>query len=270
MKQMQVIDSPKNDRIKTIRKLQQKKYREQTGSFLLEGWHSLKEALHAPTATVTVILAVAEHWPTIQAELVARPTDNAIEQFTISQRVAETLRSTTTTDGYFAVVKMPLENTAETPATTLPWLALDHVQDPGNAGTMVRTADAAGFAGVVFGEGSIDPWNSKTIRSMQGSEFHLPIVTTTDLGQWLAAKQADGYQLLGTLVDEQATDVRRCQLDSERYCLVMGNEAHGLRPELAAQMDDNLYLPIFGQAESLNVAIAAAILMYQLQLQVKD
>ncbi len=268
---MLTIDSPKNDRIKEIRKLQQKKYREQTGTFLLEGWHSLKEALHSDQATVLTILAIPAHWSTINTELAQSDVQsNVIELVTISQRVAEALRTTTTTDGYFAVLRLPQLDGPESDQLERPWLVLDHVQDPGNAGTMVRTADAAGFAGVVFSEGAIDPWNSKTIRSMQGSEFHLPVVTTADVAQWLQTKKAQGYRLLGTLVDQSATDIRQCHLDDPRYCLVMGNEAHGLTPSLATQMDMNLYLPIFGQAESLNVAIAAAVLMYQLQLQVKD
>ena len=103
---------------------------------------------------------------------------------------------------------------------------------------------------------------------MQGSQFHLIVAQVHDLKAFLEIQRQQDYQIFGTLVDSSATDIRQIALANQRYVLMMGNEAHGLSTELAALADDNLYLPIFGQAESLNVAIAAAVLMYQLQMQV--
>lgn len=259
---MQKIESPKNEQIKQIKKLQQKKYRQQQGQYLLEGWHSIKEALNNRPEQIKLLLVEADYLPLVTAlanQVSAGPT---IE---ITARVTETLSETVHPEGVFAVIakQETVVTSAEQPQ---PWLVLDRVQDPGNAGTMVRTADAAGFAGVVFSEGGIDPWNSKVVRSMQGSQFHLQVLQVPDLKNWLLAQRTAGYQLLGTLVDPKATDMRAFQPASGAYALVLGNEAHGMAPELAAVMDVNLYVPIFGHAESLNVAIAAAILMYQLQL----
>lgn len=259
---MQKIESPKNEQIKQIKKLQQKKYRQQQGRYLLEGWHSVKEALNNRPAQIKLLLVEADYLATVLPVAEKVSVDQVIE---ITPRVTEVLSETVHPEGVFAVIANQAPITTDQ-AEPRPWLVLDRVQDPGNAGTMVRTADAAGFAGVVFSEGGIDPWNSKVVRSMQGSQFHLQVLQVPDLKTWLLNQRTAGYQLLGTLVDPQATDMRAFQPASGAYALVLGNEAHGMAPELAAEMDVNLYVPIFGHAESLNVAIAAAILMYQLQL----
>ncbi len=262
---MQKIESVKNEQIKKINKLKQKKYRQQAGKYLLEGWHVIKEALINRPQEVEIILTVSDHLAVLRPYL----RDHSWIVLEINDRVAEVLSDTVHTDGIFAVAKLP-----EFSETTLlnhenkPWLVLDQVQDPGNAGTMVRTADAAGFAGVIFSAGAIDPFNSKVVRSMQGSQFHLIVAQVHDLKAFLEIQRQQDYQIFGTLVDSSATDIRQIALANQQYVLMMGNEAHGLSTELAALADDNLYLPIFGQAESLNVAIAAAVLMYQLQMQV--
>lgn len=262
---MQKIESVKNDQIKKINKLKQKKYRQQEGKYLLEGWHVIKEALVNQPKQVETILTMPDHL----AELRPLLQDNSWIVIEINERVAEVLSDTVHTDGIFAVALLPkfsAEVLASVPSK--PWLVLDQVQDPGNAGTMVRTADATGFAGVIFSAEAIDPFNSKVVRSMQGSQFHLIVAQVPDLVDFLDNQRQQGYRIFGTLVDNTATDIREIALTNQQYVLMMGNEAHGLSAELAAIADDNLYLPIFGQAESLNVAIAAAVLMYQLQMQV--
>lgn len=260
---MQKIESPKNEQIKQLKKLQQKKYRQQQHRYLLEGWHSIKEALVNQPAQVSLLLAEADYLEVAAPYLTDFPEKNVIA---INERVTEILSETVHPEGIFAVIEQSDVTTPLATSPAKPWLVLDRVQDPGNAGTMVRTADAAGFAGVVFSAGGIDPWNSKVVRSMQGSQFHLQIVQVPDLAAWLVAQQQAGLQLIGTLVDPQATDMQSFHAQSGAYALVLGNEAHGMAPELAALMDVNLYVPILGKAESLNVAIAAAVLMYHLQL----
>lgn len=262
---MQKITSPQNERIKQWRKLKQKKFRQRQQAYLLEGWHSLQEGIRYQPQQVAAVLCTPEQQSRILDLL---PTDFAGELFLITSTVAKKLSQTVHSEDVFAVIRY---QTKQKPISKRsPWLVLDHVQDPGNAGTMVRTADAAGFSGVVFSPGSIDPWNDKVVRAMQGSQFHIQIQQPDDITTWLLQRQKDGYLLLGTLVNRQATDVRQLKLKQSRYVLIMGNEAHGLSSELAQLADQNLYLPIFGQAESLNVAVAAAVFMYHLQLNLKD
>ncbi|WP_164506800.1 TrmH family RNA methyltransferase [Lapidilactobacillus bayanensis] len=261
---MQKIESVKNDQIKKINKLKQKKYRQQEGQYLLEGWHVIKEVLVNRPEDVELILTVPDHLAELRPFLKA----NSGAVIEINERVATVLSDTVHTDGIFAVAQLPgFSDETLLNHENKPWLVLDQVQDPGNAGTMVRTADAAGFAGVIFSAGAIDPFNSKVVRSMQGSQFHLVVAQVADLNHFLEMQRQQNYRIFGTLVDNQATDIRQITLSDQRYLLMMGNEAHGLSSELATIADDNLYLPIFGQAESLNVAIAAAVLMYQLQMQ---
>ncbi|MFD1466338.1 TrmH family RNA methyltransferase [Lapidilactobacillus mulanensis] len=259
---MQKIESTKNEQIKQINKLKQKKYRQQTNTYLLEGWHVIKEALTHQPAEILTLLMTNDHFEEVDPFLV----NAKFAVLQISPQIAEILSDTVHTDGIFAVAKLPDPQKIELDIEK-PWLVLDHIADPGNAGTMVRTADAAGYAGVVFSAGAIDPFNSKVVRAMQGSQFHLQVLQLDDLEAFLTAQRKKGYRLFGTLVDDSATDIREVTLKDQHYVLMMGNEAHGLSPELAEIANDNLYLPIFGNAESLNVAIAAAVIMYQLQMK---
>ena len=145
---------------------------------------------------------------------------------------------------------------------TRPWLLLDNVQDPGNIGTMVRTADAAGFAGVAFGTGTVDIHQPKVERAMQGSQFHLQLIST-DLDKLVDQLQAQGSPVYGSELNPQAA--RYLDIDAPAsFGLIMGNEGNGMSRELLARTDQNLYIPIKGQAESLNVAVAAGVLMFGL------
>ena len=137
---------------------------------------------------------------------------------------------------------------------------LDRVQDPGNAGTIVRTADAAGFTGVIFGAGSVDPYNDKVLRSMQGSHFHLPIYQT-DLSSVITYFNEHQYPVYGTALDVRAKDFRDVSA-TENMALILGNESKGVSKEILEITSDNLYIPIYGKSESLNVAVAAGILIY--------
>ncbi|KPD01469.1 putative TrmH family tRNA/rRNA methyltransferase [Geobacillus sp. BCO2] len=141
-------------------------------------------------------------------------------------------------------------------------LLIDAVQDPGNLGTMIRTADAAGIDAVILGEGCADLYNAKVVRATQGSLFHLPVVNG-DLAQWIARFKEQGIPVYGTAL-EKAVDYRTVPLSSS-FALLVGNEGSGIRPELLGLTTENVYIPIYGQAESLNVAVAAGILLYSLQ-----
>ena len=128
--------------------------------------------------------------------------------------------------------------------------------------TMIRTADSAGFAAVVLGKGCADLYNPKTIRATQGSLFHVPVYEA-DLEKIIRRLQQKGMKVFGTAL-QQATDYR-CSEKQEAFGLVVGNEGSGVSGRLLELCDDNVCIPIFGKAESLNVAVAAGILMYSLQ-----
>lgn len=254
---MEKINSLQNAHVKAWKKLQTKKGRQQQGQYLLDGWHLVNEALKAKQPIKTLLITAKQL--ATKPDLTVFPT--VIE---ISEEVAAHISATVTPQGVFALV--PLATSQADPLTNLdltrPWLLLDNVQDPGNIGTMVRTADAAGFAGVAFGRGTVDLHQPKVERSMQGSQFHLNLIST-DLERLVERLHAADVPVYGSELNPQAAqylDVRAPAC----FGLIMGNEGNGMRRELLALTDKNLYIPIKGQAESLNVAVAAGILMFGL------
>ncbi len=142
------------------------------------------------------------------------------------------------------------------------WLLLDRIQDPGNIGTMVRTADAAGFRGVVFGNGTSSRYTPKVVRAMQGSQFHIDL-THGNLEDWVKALEARQIPVYGSALNDQAEDYSTVTPQAD-FGLILGNEGQGMSERLMTQTTTNLYIPIKGQAESLNVAVAAGILMFKL------
>lgn len=248
------IQSTKNPLIKETKKLQQKKFRQQTQTYLLEGFHLIQEAKLANVILKEVFINQRglNEW----SEWIE---ENLIEYYLVSDEVLKTLASQPTPQGMIAVAEMPQEDRI---AYSGAWLLLDNVQDPGNVGTMIRTADAAGFSGVILGQGSADLYNPKTLRSTQGSLYHLS-VRTGDLTEIISQFQQVGNLVLGTALDKEAKDYLSVEKMSD-FALVMGNEGQGMSSELLTMTDLNLYIPIKGHAESLNVAIAAGILMFHL------
>ena len=138
-------------------------------------------------------------------------------------------------------------------------LLIDSVQDPGNVGTMIRTADAAGMDAVILGKGTADPYSPKTVRSAQGSHFNIPIVRG-DLIEWVEKSKAQGIRVLGTGLKD-AVNHFEVETQSE-FALIVGNEGSGVNPELLAMTDATVMIPLYGKAESLNVAVATGILLY--------
>ena len=140
------------------------------------------------------------------------------------------------------------------------WVVLDNLTDPGNVGTIIRTADAAGFDGVVLSKESVDLYNPKVQRSMQGSQFHVQVIQMPIL-EALASFKANGLPIYASVLDKAAKQLNNCA-PVPQLALVIGNEAHGVSKEVVALADKKIYIPIKGQAESLNAAVAAGIMIY--------
>ncbi|PJW18045.1 RNA methyltransferase [Geobacillus sp. WSUCF-018B] len=247
---MKRIESPKNARVKQWKKLLTKKGRDETGLFLLEGFHLVEEAVKSRAPLVELMVdertAIPPGW------------DVSVPVVIVTEAVMKAISSTETPQGIAAVCrKLPAELEGVKTA-----LLIDAVQDPGNLGTMIRTADAAGIDAVILGEGCADVYNPKVVRATQGSLFHLPVVKG-DLVQWIARFKEQGIPVYGTAL-ENAVDYRTVP-PSSSFALLVGNEGSGVRPDLLRLTTENVYIPIYGRAESLNVAVAAGILLYSLQ-----
>ncbi|MBO0474995.1 TrmH family RNA methyltransferase [Enterococcus sp. DIV0840] len=254
---MKEILSTKNAMIKELKKLHKKKHREENQQYIIEGFHLIEEADKA-NARIDWILFNQRGRSEWSAWLDNQPQERLIQ---VSDEVLESLSDLPTPQGMIAIVGMPeFEKDIQFSGG---WLLLDNVQDPGNVGTMIRTADAAGLSGVVLGEGSSDIYNTKVLRAMQGSNYHLPVIRKP-LAEIIDEFKKMKIPVYGTELNPNAISYQKIRR-IENYALIMGNEGQGVSTEFLVKTDQNIYIPIKGAAESLNVAIAAGILMYHLE-----
>ena len=245
---MTIITSKANSVVKNAKKLHQKKYRKT--SYLIEGWHLFEEAVQAG-AKIEKIFALAEYGE----KLVDYP-----QTVLVTEEILLDLADSQTPQGIVAIVQKEEEQLPD--LSQGKYLFLEDVQDPGNVGTMIRTADAAGFSGVIVSSKSADIYSLKTLRSMQGSHFHLPIYRMSSQALLEEAKKA-GIPVLATTLSKDSVDYREL-VPIENFVLVMGNEGQGISPLMAESADQLVHIRMKGQAESLNVAVAAGILIFHL------
>ncbi|MCH3904607.1 MAG: RNA methyltransferase [Lactobacillus sp.] len=252
---MQQISSVNNEKIKSIHKLLQKKYRQHTGLYLIEGFHLVTEALQAQLP-VQALLGTQASLDRLQAETNIDLNDDKI--YLINEAICRKLSSTHNSQAIFMVLKQAQPKHFS--FNYGKWVILDNLTDPGNVGTIIRTADAAGFTGVIFSPTSVDLYNPKVQRSMQGSQFHLEIITA-DLPAALGSFHEAGIPIYISLLDRTAKPLTDFSPVSQ-LALIIGNEAHGAEHSLIPLADEKLYIPIKGKAESLNAAVAAGIMIY--------
>lgn len=252
-----LIESLNNQKIKNWKKLHARKNREKQEQYLLEGEHLVEEAVkQAPELIDTIIIDESQpkQWGNLE---------NDYNIVWVTEEISDVLAQTETSQGIFAVMNKKEESKPE--QLKAPYLLLDGVQDPGNVGTMIRTAVAAGFQGVVFGKGTVDMYNDKVLRSAQGTHFACDI-QAGDLEEWIEYFQSKEYRIYGTDLNPDAVDYRSVTSEkNSSYALIVGNEGAGVDEALLEKVDQSLYIPISGRVESLNVAIAAAILMFSLE-----
>ncbi|BET05749.1 RNA methyltransferase [Streptococcus sp. SN-1] len=245
---MTIITSKANSVVKNAKKLHQKKYRK--SAYLIEGWHLFEEAVQAGV-TIEKIFALESY----RDQLAAFP-----QTVWVSEDILLDLADSQTPQGIVAVVQK--EEVEQTDFSQGKFLFLEDVQDPGNVGTIIRTADAAGFTGVIVSDKSADTYSLKTLRSMQGSHFHLPIYRMSNQVLLEKAKKA-GIHVLATTLSKDSVDYRELP-PIENFVLVMGNEGQGISSLMAESADQLVHISMKGQAESLNVAVAAGILIFHL------
>lgn len=251
-------------RVVAARKLTRRAGRDAAGLFLAEGRQAVVEALARPDGVREVFAteaAAAAH-----ADLLAR---TPVPVRMVTEKAAAGLSETVTPQGLVAVCELrDVHTEALTTAPPRLAVALAELADPGNAGTVLRTADACGARAVVFGAGSADPYGGKAVRSSAGSLFHVDVVRGADLHELLPALRATGVTVLaadGGGEAELPALVAGGRLGGPVLWL-FGNEARGVPPSLAALTDARVRIPMRGRAESLNLAAAAAICLYTTQL----
>ena len=256
-----MLIDPKSNQVRGVAKLNKKDARSETGLFLLEGPQGLKEALARPKLIVDLYAteeAIERH-----AELFERADAAKIFVQLVSESVLKVMCDTNAPQGIVAVchqVHVSLDDLIDTKPQLVALLA--NIRDPGNAGTVLRAADAAGADAVIFSDNSVDVYNPKVVRSTTGSIFHLPVVIGADIAETIAKLKASGIQVLAA----NGGGVELPKLDQKQLAKptawVMGNEAWGFEAETLALVDLEVAVPIYGAAESLNLATAASICLY--------
>ena len=242
---MEIIRSHQNAMVKNYQKLQTSKGRKKLEAYLLEGEHLVEEAIQSNIQ--------------IQRLVVSEDTIHLYEKWTksyptmfVSKEVFEKLSMTQTNQGILAIVPLEKKTLVEVPKGR--YLLADAVQDPGNLG----------FDAVVLGEGCVDLYNDKVVRSMQGSQFHVAIYHENLMDVYKKLKEND-IPIAVTALHRDAKDFKWLT-GRESVAIVVGNEGNGVRDELIESADCIIQIPMFGQAESLNVAIASGVLMYQTRI----
>ena len=251
---MKVIESIRNPQIQALRKLTRTRDRRESRRFLVEGPRMAEEALAAGLCETVLISRFAE-----RSQAAADRAEAAgLEVIQVSEAVMESLSENRTPQGILCLCRMPeQEQMPEGPLI----LALDAVQNPGNVGTMIRTADAAGFTGVLLGSGCADLYSPKTLSATMGSVFHLPILSVPDLAQSLMFLAEKGAAVIATELGGE--DFYHACPPSPSV-LVIGNEGNGISEKVSRAATCHLALPMRGRAESLNASVAAGIMIYEM------
>lgn len=251
---------PSRSRAALIRGLARRRVREREGLFLAEGVRVVEDLLDS-TIVPRFALVSSSLGDTARGRALAERLAAATEVEAVPDAELAALAETETTQGVLVAAEVPTVGLdAVAPAATDVVLLLDGVQDPGNAGTLIRTADALGCRAVLTLPGTVDPWNPKVVRSAAGSLFRVPVVACAapELAGWLERTGA-------TLVASDATGAPIGSITAQGpIVLAVGNEGAGIGAEVAGLASATVAIPIRGHAESLNVAVAAGILLHEL------
>lgn len=254
-----MITSETNQQIKEIVKLQkQPKYRRKTFKFVTEGLKMLLEAAESGNLIkIYISNSVMEKAQDIPDMLLKKyPYEVVLD------RVFQKISDTVTTQGILGIAKLPEYNIASILSDSRHmWLLLDGVHDPGNLGTILRTAEGAGMSAVIMSKGTVDLFNPKTVRSTMGAIFRMPFIYVDDLTEIVKKIKNSGYSVYGTAMKGS---VIYSEPDYTKGAgIVMGSEASGLSKNILEYISGAIRIPMEGGIESLNVAVAAAIVMYE-------
>lgn len=242
-----IITSFENDKIKHYAKLAQKKYRDKYEEYLVEGNHLVMESYRAGLLK-EVILLEGEVLPL------------AVPQVEVSQAIIRKLSSVETPQKVMGVVrkKEPGEHLGKR------ILILDEIQDPGNLGTIIRSAVAFAIDTIVLGENTVDLYNPKVVRATQGMLFHVNIVSLS-IKELIPSLQQLGIKIFATNVEHGEAIDHLTEKEKESFALIVGNEGNGVNPLFLEQADKTICIPMKSEVESLNVAIATSIILYEMR-----
>lgn len=254
---MKAVSSLKNPVVQAARALRDARERARQGAFLLDGEHMVSEALSMCPDRVSALFVDEARLEAYAGMAVLAPQADC---YAVPAHVLAAISQVKTPQGIAAVCAMPPSPAPEEMGERL--ILLENVQDPGNVGTVLRTLDAAGFDGCILTPGCADPFGPKALRATMGSVFRVPLCSARDAAETVRLLNARGYATLAAVLDGEDF-YRRAPLP-RRLCVLIGNEGAGLTKQAQSACTHRFRLPMRGGAESLNAAVAAAVMMYDL------
>lgn len=239
-----VITSLSNNYIKEICKLKEKKYRDSTGTFIIEGDHLVNEAIKNNLVKELILID---------------GTKNNYDNIKVTYVTKEVMKKISSMESYANIIAIAYKKKDSELGSKI--LILDNIQDPGNLGTIIRSSVAFNIDSIIMSKDSVDLYNSKVIRSTEGMIFDINIITS-DLIDIINDLKKEEYMILGTDVNN-GIDIRSIKVPS-KFALIMGNEGNGISKDIKALCDKNIYIKMNERVESLNVAVATSILLYEI------
>ena len=251
-----VITSKDNEKIKEIKKLKEKKYREETNLFVVEGIKIVKEAIEYDADIRKIVISNDAIGYEVDEDVLK--IIQKYEVMIVSQNVFESISDVKTPQGILAVIKNKENVKVDYNEDVI--FILDNIQDPGNLGTIIRTLDAAGIKQLIVSNDTVDYMSPKVLRSTMGGAFRVNVIVADDLLNMIDEIKKNGFEVA---VTDLATDKSIYDVDYNKKAIVIGNEANGVSDEVKDKADIRVKIPMLGKAESLNAAVATSVIAYE-------
>lgn len=266
MQEKQMITSRQNPRLKAALALKGRKGRRDQCRFLAEGYKLLSEVKGQPEQLLELWLDSDKADQPLGREWTGFTQSNGGSVFTLPAQLFAELADTETSQGVVAVMRLPMHDLDRFMGTgSFRGLLPDGIQDPGNLGTMIRTAEAMGFSFVLIPTGTTDPYSEKCVRASMGAVFHIPLVQTEDIERDLRLLKEAHYEVAGAVLEQSSASHET--FFGPRLVLAVGSEGSGISSRVREQLDYAVRIPMTGRVESLNAASATAMLAYEIQRQ---
>ncbi len=255
---MQTITSKDNELIKHIRKLKDKKYRDESNEYVVEGVKLVEEAVKE-NAKIKQIIVCEDTTRTYEIPTHIMLEIAKYECISVSDKIFNIITQVTNPQGIMAIIEKNAQN-AKIDYTQDIIVVLDDVQDPGNLGTILRTVDSIGLNQIIVSKGTADAFNSKVVRSTMGAIFRIKIIEVENLTQAIKEMRKHHFKLMVTSLQTKNSIY---DIDFYKKIIVIGNEANGVSKEIQDMADEKAKIPMLGRTESLNASVAAGVVMYE-------
>lgn len=255
---MQTITSKDNELIKHIRKLKDKKYRDESNEYVVEGVKLVEEAVKE-NAKIKQIIVCEDTTRTYEIPTHIMLEIARYECISVSDKIFNIITQVTNPQGIMAIIEKNAQD-AQIDYSQDIIVVLDDVQDPGNLGTILRTVDSIGLNQIIVSKGTADAFNSKVVRSTMGAIFRIKIIEVENLAQAIKEMRKHHFKLMVTSLQTKNSIY---DIDFYKKIIVIGNEANGVSKEIQDMADEKAKIPMLGRTESLNASVAAGVVMYE-------